>query len=72
MRWVVYMSSIREHTVISGFSFGNLQERGISEDPDIKKFRWTIKEKGWDDVDWIHMAHDRDKWWAIVSKVCFP
>jgi hypothetical protein len=48
----------------------------MSEDLGINRaIRWTIKEKGWDGVGWIHMAHDRDKWWAVVSKVinlCFP
>jgi hypothetical protein len=24
-----------------------------------------------DDVDWIHMAQDRDQWWAIVNKKTF-
>jgi hypothetical protein len=27
---------------------------------------WEI---GWEGVDWIHLAQDRDQWWAIVSTV---
>jgi hypothetical protein len=26
-------------------------------------------EKGWEDVDWIHLAQDRDQWWALVNTV---
>jgi hypothetical protein len=21
----------------------------------------------WDDVDWIHLAHVRDEWWAVCE-----
>jgi hypothetical protein len=24
---------------------------------------------GWEIVDWIHLAQDRDKWWAVVNTV---
>jgi hypothetical protein len=23
----------------------------------------------WEGVDWIHMAQDRDQWWALVNTV---
>jgi hypothetical protein len=29
---------------------------------DLKKIKW----KG---VDWIHLAQDRDRWWALVNTV---
>ena len=34
------------------------------------RHRWEVtikldlKEIGWEDMDWIHLAEDRDKWWA--------
>jgi hypothetical protein len=28
-----------------------------------------LSEIGWDVVDWIDMAHDRDQWRALVNKV---
>jgi hypothetical protein len=35
--------------------------------------RWVDKtdllEVGWDDVDWIALAQDRDKWRALVNVV---
>jgi hypothetical protein len=28
-----------------------------------------LQEMGWGGMDWIDMAHDRDRWWALVSAV---
>jgi hypothetical protein len=28
-----------------------------------------LREIGWDDVDWIDMAHDRDQWRTFVNTV---
>lgn len=28
-----------------------------------------LKEIGWEDVDWINVALDEDKWWAAVNLV---
>jgi hypothetical protein len=28
-----------------------------------------LKEMGWEDMDWIHLAQDRDQRWAIVNTV---
>jgi hypothetical protein len=43
--------------------------RGDSDDLGIKRtFRWTVKEKGFKAVDWVHMPHDRDKWWAVCEQ----
>jgi hypothetical protein len=39
------------------------------------KYRWEddirmdIREVGWEGVDWIHLAQDRDQWWAVVKTV---
>ena len=32
----------------------------------IKK---DIQEVRWRGVDWIHLARDRDRWWALVNTV---
>jgi hypothetical protein len=26
-------------------------------------------EVGWEGMDWIEMAQDRDRWWAVVNAV---
>jgi hypothetical protein len=28
-----------------------------------------LREIGWDDVDWINLAQDRDQWRALVGTV---
>jgi hypothetical protein len=28
-----------------------------------------LREIGFGDVDWIHLAQDRDRWWALVNTV---
>jgi hypothetical protein len=28
-----------------------------------------LREIGFGDVDWIHLAPDRDMWWAVVNMV---
>jgi hypothetical protein len=35
--------------------------------------KMDFKETGWESVDWIHMAQDRDQWWDLVNMVTnFP
>jgi len=29
----------------------------------------VLREKGWEVVYWIHLAQDREQWWAVVSTV---
>jgi hypothetical protein len=31
--------------------------------------KMDLREIGWDEVDWIDMAQDRDQWRALVNKV---
>jgi hypothetical protein len=31
--------------------------------------RMDLKETGWEGVDWMHLAQDRDQWWAVVNMV---
>jgi hypothetical protein len=26
-----------------------------------------LKEKGWDGVDWFHLAQVRNRWWAVEN-----
>jgi hypothetical protein len=38
------------------------------------RYRWKdvkieFREIGWEGVDWIHLAHDRDQWGAVVNTV---
>jgi hypothetical protein len=31
--------------------------------------RMDVREIGWERVDWIHLAQDRDQWRALVNTV---
>jgi hypothetical protein len=31
--------------------------------------KWILRETGWDGVDWIELAQDRDQWRALVNTV---
>jgi hypothetical protein len=50
---------------------GRSEENGPLRGP---KCRWeanikmNLKEIGWiKGMDWIHLAEDRDQWWAVVN-----
>jgi hypothetical protein len=31
--------------------------------------RMDLTEIGWNTVDWIHLAQNKDQWWALVNTV---
>jgi hypothetical protein len=31
--------------------------------------KMDLREIGWDDMDWIDLAHDRDQWRALVNTI---
>jgi hypothetical protein len=31
--------------------------------------RTDLRKIGWEGVDWMHLAQDRDQWWDIVNTV---
>jgi hypothetical protein len=43
-----------------------VRERGHLEDAGIdgRILRWV-----WGGMDWVHLAQDRDKWWALLNMV---
>jgi hypothetical protein len=28
-----------------------------------------LRKIGWEVVDWVHLAQDRDQWWVLVNTV---
>jgi hypothetical protein len=55
--------------VCIGFWWGNLRYRDHWGDTGIDgriTLRWMFRK--WD-VDWIELAKDRDRWWALVNAV---
>jgi hypothetical protein len=35
----------------------------------VDNIKMALREIGWDGVDWIDMAQDRDQWKALVNMV---
>jgi hypothetical protein len=35
----------------------------------IDNIRMDLREKGWEGVDWIHLAQDRDQWRDVMNTV---
>jgi hypothetical protein len=35
----------------------------------VDNIRMDLGEVGWDDVDWIYLAQDRNRWRALVNSV---
>jgi hypothetical protein len=35
----------------------------------VDNIRMDLREIGWDGMDWIHQAQDRDQWRALVNTV---
>jgi len=31
--------------------------------------RMDLRELGWEGMDWMHVAQNRDQWWALVNMV---
>jgi len=48
----------------TGFWWGNLKERDYLED-----IKMDLTEIGRKELDWFHLALDRDKWQALVNMV---
>jgi hypothetical protein len=34
-----------------------------------KGIKMDLREIGWGGVEWIQLAQDRDRWWAVVNAV---
>jgi hypothetical protein len=35
----------------------------------VDNIKIDLRYVGWDGMDWIHLAQDRDQWRALVNKV---
>ena len=58
--------------VYKGFWWGNLRERDYLGDPGVDVriiLRWNCQEVGCGCMDWIELAHDRERWRALLNAV---
>jgi hypothetical protein len=47
----------------------NLQQEYLQMRIMVDNIKMDLREIGWDGVDWIDMAQDRDQWRALVITV---
>jgi hypothetical protein len=72
MKWVGHVARMGEVRGAYNILVGRPEERRPLGRPrrrwedNIKMIRMEI---GFGDVDWIHWAQDRDRWWALVNTV---
>jgi hypothetical protein len=68
MRWAGHVARIGEVRGAHNILVGRPEGRRPLGRP---RRRWedNIKEIGFGDVDWIHLAQDKDRWRALVNTV---
>jgi hypothetical protein len=70
MRWAEHVASMRQVRGAHNILFGRPEGRRPLGRP---RRRWEdnikmdLREMGFGDVDWIYLAQDRDRWWALVN-----
>jgi hypothetical protein len=54
-----------------GFWWGDPREGDHLGDPGVdgRIIKMDIREVGWEDMNWIDLAQDRDRWRALVNVV---
>jgi hypothetical protein len=53
--------------------FGNPEGKRLLGRPRSRwedNVRMVVREVGWEGVDWMHLAQDRDQWRVIVKMNC--
>jgi hypothetical protein len=69
MRWVGHVSCMREMRNAYKIFVGKPEETTeIRRDGRITSI-WIFRDTGWEVVDWIHLAEDREQWQVLVNKV---
>ena len=71
MRWAGHVARMGERRGYTEFWWGNLRERDHLGDPSIDgdNIKMDLQEVGCGCMDWIELAHDKDRWRALVNVV---
>jgi len=43
---------------------GNSEDRGVDGKTTLE---WILGKIGWECVNWLQLAQDRDQWWALLN-----
>jgi hypothetical protein len=72
MRWAGHVACMREGRNVYRVLVANPEGKRLLERP---RRRWEdvikmdLRDIGWGDVEWIHLAQERDRWRAVVNVV---
>jgi hypothetical protein len=72
MRWVRFFAHMEEIRIAYKILVGKPEGKrplGKTRRRWEDNIKMDIKEIGWEYVDWIHLAQDRDRWRALVNTV---
>jgi hypothetical protein len=72
MRWLRHVASMGEDRNVSKVFMGKPEGKRPLGRPRRRwedGIRMDLREIGWRSGDWIHLAQDRDQWWALVYMV---
>jgi hypothetical protein len=72
IRWAGHVARMGEERKVYRVLVGKPEGKRLLGRP---RHRWEngirmdLKEMGWGTVEWINLALDRDRWWALVNTV---
>jgi hypothetical protein len=72
MRWTGHVARMGEGRNVYRILVGKPEGNRPLERPRHRwddGFKMDLREIGWGGVEWIHLAQDRDIWWALVNAV---
>jgi hypothetical protein len=72
MRWTGYAARMEEKRNAYRLLVGKPERKrplGRPRPKWVDNIRMDLGEVGWDDVDWIGLAKDRNRWRAVVNSV---
>ena len=72
MRWAEHVASVRERRGVYRVLVGKPDKKSPLKRP---RHRWEdnikmdLQEVGYEGMNWLELAEDRDRWWALVDAV---
>jgi hypothetical protein len=72
MRWTGHAARMGEHRNAYRIFVGKPEEKrpvGRSRRRWVNNIKMNLREIGWDGMDWIDLAQDRDQWRDVVNTV---
>jgi hypothetical protein len=65
MRWAGHVARMGRRGMHIGYWWESQKER----DHWVENIKMDLREIGWNGMDWIDLAQDRDQWRAVVNTV---